>query len=171
VARFEAGLQEQAGHLRSTSGVLDFYRGYLALVQGDRVRARASFQAAEARAHGYPNIRKLSGIFRLVLEGKHDQAWQKLREYDQERLGMREPDGEFSLRLAEAYALMGDRASAMDMAHRAFARGFGCTAWYERSPMLEPLRGLPRWKALIQHLKERQALLETQFPVSLLEAP
>ena len=82
---------------------------------------------------------------------------------------MREPDGEFTIRLAEAYALMGDRASAMEMANRAFARGFGCTEWYEHSPMLEPLRGLPKWQALIQHLRERQHLMEDRFPLRLLE--
>jgi len=169
IPRFEASLQEQPGHLRSTSGVLPFYRGYLALVRGDHDRARREFRAAAELTHGYPNILRLSEIFELILDGKKDAAWQKLREYDQERIGMREPDGEFTIRLAEAYALMGDRASAMEMATRAFARGFGCTEWYERSPMLEPLRGLPKWKALIQHLRERQALMEERFPIGLLE--
>ncbi len=169
IARFEASLQEQPGHLRSTSGVLPFYRGYLALVRGDRTLAHREFSLASALVNGYPNILRLSEIYDLILEGRKDEAWQKLREYDQERIGMREPDGEFTIRLAEAYALMGDRASAMEMASRAFARGFGCTDWYERSPMLEPLRVLPKWKALIQHLRERQALMEARFPIGLLE--
>lgn len=169
IPRFEASLQERPGHLRSTSGVLPFYRGYLALVRGDRSLAHREFQAAADLAHGYPNILRLAEIFDLILEDRKGDAWKKLREYDQERLGMREPDGEFTLRLAEAYALAGDRASAMEMANRAFARGFGCTAWYERSPMLESLRSLPKWKALLQHLKERQALMEERYPVGLLE--
>ena len=58
---------------------------------------------------------------------------------------------------------------ALAHAGRAFARGFGCTAWYERSPMLEPLRGLPKWKALMQHLRERQGMMEDRFPIGLLE--
>lgn len=169
LAGFEASLREQPGHLRSTSGVLPFYRGYLALVRGDQATALREFRAAGALIHGYPNIRRLSEIFTLILEGQKEAAWQHLREYDQERLGMREPDGEFTLRLAEAYALMGDRASAMDMANRAFARGFGCTAWYERSPLLESLHDLPRWKALLQHLRERQQLMEERFPVGMLK--
>jgi tetratricopeptide (TPR) repeat protein len=169
IGRFEASLQGQPGHLRSASGVLLFYRGYLALVRGDWGMAHREFQAAAGLANGYPNIMRLSEIYDLILDGRKERAWRKLREFDQERTGMREPDGEFTIRLAEAYALMGDRASAMDMAGRAFARGFGCTAWYERSPMLEPLRGLPKWKALVQHLKERQALMEERFPLSLLE--
>jgi len=169
IPRFEASLQEQPGHLRSTSGVLPFYRGYLALTRGDRALAQREFRAAAELAHGYPNIMRLSEIYDLILEGRKEEAWQKLREYDQERIGMREPDGEFTIRLAEAYALMGDRASAMEMAGRAFARGFGCTVWYERSPMLEPLRSLPKWKSLMQHIQERQALMEERFPVGLLE--
>lgn len=169
IQRFEASLQERPGHLRSTSGVLPFYRGYLALVRGDQDRAQREFQAASALANGYPNILRLSQIYDLILEGRKDEAWKQLREYDQERIGMREPDGEFTLRLAEAYALIGDRASAMDMAGRAFARGFGCTAWYERSPMLEPLKNLPKWQALMQHLRERQSLMEDRFPIGLLE--
>jgi hypothetical protein len=169
IQRFEASLQEQPGHLRSTSGVLPFYRGYLALVRGDRALAQQEFAAAAALSRGYPNILRLSQIYGLILSGRKDEAWKKLREYDQERIGMREPDGEFTLRLAEAYAMLGDRASALDMAGRAFARGFGCTAWYERSPMLEPLRGLPKWKALLQHLRERQSLMEERFPIGLLE--
>ena len=167
--RFAASLRDQPGHLRNTSGVTPFYRGYLALVQGDTTEARQEFHRATASINGYPNITRLSRIFELILEGQRDEAWQQLREYDQERIGMREPDGEFTIRLAEAYAMLGDRASAMEMAARAFSRGFGCTAWYERSPMLEPLRGLPKWKALIQHLKERQSLMEDRFPLTLLD--
>ncbi len=169
IKKFEISLQEQPGHLRSASGVLPFYRGYLALVRGDHSLAQKEFQAAVNQSRGYPNILRLSEIFVLILDGRKDEAWTKLREYEQERIGMREPDGEFTIRLAEAYALMGDRASAMEMASRAFARGFGCTAWYERSPMLESLRGLPKWNALMQHAKERQTLMEDQFPIGLLE--
>ena len=169
IERFAQSLRDLPGHLRQTSGVVPFYRGYLALVQGDKGRAREAFRQAAESSHGYPAILRLSRIFQLILEDRRDEAWTALREYDQERIGMREPDGEFTLRLAEAYALLGDRASAMDMANRAFSRGFGCTAWYERSPMLEPLRALPKWQALIQHLRERQALMEDRFPLSILD--
>lgn len=169
ISRFEANLQEQPGHLRSASGVLPFYRGYLALIQGHPKQAQKEFRAVAQLENGYPNILRLSEIFDLILDGRRKEAWKKLQAYDLERTGMREPDGEFTIRLAEAYALMGDRSSAMDMTMRAFARGFGCTAWYERSPMLESLRGLPKWKGLMQHLKERQSLMEDRFPVGLLE--
>ena len=171
IPRFEASLQERPGHLRNRTGVIPFYRGYLALIRGDRIKAHKAFTEAQQSPHGYPNIVRLSEIFNLILDGHKEEAWTALRDFDQDRAGMREPDGEFTLRLAEAYALLGDRDSAMEMAARAFARGFGCTAWYERSPLLEPLRGLPRWEALMQHLQERQSLMEQAFPASLVEEP
>jgi tetratricopeptide (TPR) repeat protein len=167
--RFEASLKERPGHLSSTSGVLSFYRGYAGLVTGDRDRAQREFGRAASLANGYPNIQRLSEIYTLILDSRTKEAWVKLHEYDQERVGMWEPDGEFTLRLAEAYATMGDRATAMEMAIRAFARGFGCTDWYERSPMLSPLRNLPKWRAFMQHVRERQKLMEIQFPMNVLD--
>jgi tetratricopeptide (TPR) repeat protein len=171
IARFTADLQDRPGHLRNTTGIVAFYRGYLALVQGDRAAALPAFQEALEAPRGYPSIVRLAEVYVLILEGRTQEAWEKLHALDQARVGMREPDGEFTLRLAEAYALLGDRASAMDMAVRSFGRGFGCTEWYERSPMLQPLRALPRWQALIQHLRERQGLMESTFPASLVEDP
>jgi hypothetical protein len=41
----------------------------------------------------------------------------------------------------------------------------------DRSPLLASLRDLPRWKALLQHLRERQSLMEDTFPASLVENP
>jgi len=169
IQRFETSLRDQRGPLRNTSGEISFYRGFLALVRGDRPLAQKEFRTTAELPNGYPNVLRLSEIYQLILEGRRDEALQKLQAYDKERIGMRQPDGEFTLRLAEAYALMGDRAHAMDVANQAFAQGFGCTTWYERSPLLEPLHGLPKWKSLMQHVKERQALMEDRFPRSLLE--
>ena len=169
--KFQACLQDRPGHLRDASGVLPFYRGYLALVRGDRTAALQAFEAAHDAPLGYSNIVQLAGVYVLILEGRTAEAGDQLRALDDERVGMREPDGEFTLRLAEAYALLGDRASAMDMAARAFGRGFGCTEWYERSPMLASLRGLPQWQALLQHLQERQQLMAATFPPRLIEDP
>ncbi len=171
IPRFEASLQDRPGHLRNMTGVLPFYRGYLAFLRGQHDVARREFETAREASRGYPNIVRLAEVYVLILDDRTTEAWLKLRAFDQERTGVREPDGEFTLRLAEAYAQLGDRSNAMDMATQAFARGFGCTAWYESSPLLVPLRDLPKWKALLQHLRERQSLMEAAFPPSLVEDP
>ena len=81
-------------------------------------------------------------------------------------MGLRISDGEFTLRMAEAAAFLGDPTLAMELAERAYTQGFDCTRWYERSPLLAPIRGTGRYGSLLQHLRERQAMLESRFPAS-----
>jgi len=166
--RFENTLKDQPGHLRNT--IQRFYRGYLALLRGRRAEAIEAFRAAESVPRGYPHYIRLASGYRLATEGQKDAAIAVLRQLEQERLGLKVPDGEFTHRLAEGYALAGDMDAAMELASRAFGQGFGAALWYERSPLLEPLRGSPRWNTLRQHLLDRQALLEARFPVDSLPA-
>jgi len=166
--RFEVTLKDQPGHLRNT--IQRFYRGYLALLRGRTAEAVEAFKAAESVPRGYPHYIRLARGYRLAAEGAREAAVAELRGLDQDRLGLRVPDGEFTHRLAEGYALAGDLDAAMQLAGRAFGQGFGATLWYERSPLLEPLRSSPRWASLVQHLRERQALLDARFTVDSLAA-
>jgi tetratricopeptide (TPR) repeat protein len=149
--RFEITLKDQPGHLRNT--IQRFYRGYLALLRSRSAEAIEAFRAAESVPRGYPHYIHLARSYRLAVEGSREAAIAELRTLDRER-----------------YALAGDLDSAMEVAGRAFGQGFGATIWYERSPLLEPLRSSPRWNTLMQHVKERQQLLEARFPVDSLPA-
>ena len=163
IPRFETTLKDQPGHLRSS--VQRFFRGYLALIRKDRSQAIEAFRSAEAVPRGYPHYLRLAKGFRLAAEGSLAEAREVLRALELDRVGLRVPDGEFTLRLAEGYALTGEMDHAMELAERSFAQGFGAAAWFEASPFLEPLRQTPRWRALSRHVRERQELLATRFPV------
>ncbi|MBI4913659.1 MAG: hypothetical protein HY823_13060 [Acidobacteria bacterium] len=160
--RFEHTLRDQPGHLRNT--VQRFYRGYLALLRKDKAGAVAAFLAAESVPQGFPHYIRLARAFRLSAEGDLAQAREELKVLDAQRTGLRVPDGEFALRMAEAACLAGALDSGMELAERAFAQGFGAALWYRNSPFLAPLRTSPRWTSLMRHLDERQALLESRFP-------
>lgn len=165
-SRFERTLKDQPGHLRNTP--LRFYRGYLSLLRQQPQAAIEAFRSAEAVERGYPHYMQLARAYRLALEGDLEGARALIGSLEQARVGLRVPDGEFTLRMAEGLALAGDADGAMELCSRAFSQGCGTTLWFETSPLLNPVRGSLRWNALIQHLRERQLLLEGRFPPSLI---
>lgn len=161
---FAATLIERPGSPRNV--MVRFYRGYLALIRGDQPLAHENFALAAAGAEGFEGFAALARVYQHHLEGRRAEALALLESLEQSRMGLRAPDGEYTFKLAEALAFMGRHEAALDALQRAFAQGFGCTPWYEGSPLLKPLHPLPRWQGLSQHLHERQILLETRFPAS-----
>ena len=163
-ARFEASLETRPSDPRGT--VASFYRGYLALADGNGPVAAAWFERCQESQAAYSQFSDLAGVYGAIASGRSAEARADLQAMSAARMSLRVPDGEFTFKLAEAFALLGALPQAQEMAEKAFSQGFGCTAWYEASPFLGPLRGTARWRALIAHLRERQALLERAFPPS-----
>jgi hypothetical protein len=144
--------------------LMDFYRGYLRLLQGRRDEALANFKSAEQPQASNVQFQSLAHAYRLALEGNRPEALLTLRLLTRSRQDLRVPDGEFTFKVAEAYGFVGAPEEAMDAAQTAFSQGFGCTPWYQGTPLLSALHELPRWRALVSHLQARQTLLEARFP-------
>ncbi|MCE1229227.1 MAG: hypothetical protein LWX11_07050, partial [Firmicutes bacterium] len=142
----------------------DFYRGYIRLIQGRRDEALTHFVHAQKAKGNWIQFETLAGIYELALTGKTEEALQQLYQFRAERALLKVPDGEFTFKLAEAFAFLGNKHEALETALRAHAQGFGCTVWYERSPLLANVPREARWNFLLQHMNERQALMEQSFP-------
>ncbi|HTL97957.1 MAG TPA: hypothetical protein VL181_04035 [Holophagaceae bacterium] len=141
-----------------------FYEGYLDLAQGRRDEALPLFEEGAADRRTSIPFSDLCGVYALALEGRQDEALAKLKSFEEARGRLRIPDGELTFKVAEAYAFLGRPEDAVTVAGRAFAQGFGCLAWYERSPLFAAAHQSPRWAGLREHIRERQALLEETFP-------
>lgn len=160
--RYEKTLWTRPGDLGNSTVFL--FRGQLQLARGDREKALEAFRAGAESPEGYAQFVRMARVFRLILEHDLPTARAELDALAQSRVGLRVPDGEYILNIAEAYVLLGDLPRAQDLAEKAFYTGFTCARWYEANPLLRPLHGTPRWNALIQHVRERQAILEARFP-------
>lgn len=156
---FEASL----GPAERKDYVQGFYLGYVRLLRG-RPGAEEGFRKSMAGETGIRSFRTLSAIYLDALEGRQAKALAALRALDEERARVRVPDGEFTFKLAEAYAFLGDDRAAFEVAQRAFGQGFACTEWYERAPFLARLHGRPAWEGLMAALRERQKRMEARFP-------
>ena len=156
---------DRARATRTDAGLL-FYQGYLALLEGRRDLALTFMQEGSAIAGGPVPFQDLCRAYTAYLEGRPGDGLAGLREVDRVRGRLRIPDGEWTFKEAEAYALLGDTDRAVDAATRAFVQGFSCAAWYERSPFLGKVRQHPRWPMLLRNVKERQAVLQGTFPPS-----
>jgi hypothetical protein len=160
--RFEQSLVSAPG--TAPSPIRLFYLGYAKLLRGDRGGALALFRECQSRPGRVIQFEALAQVYELALTQRPEEALAALRRLHTTRTRLRVPDGEFTFKLAEAFAFLEAPSEAVAAAASAFAQGFGCTRWYRKSPFLASLQDLPRWEALLKQLQEREALLAERFP-------
>lgn len=140
-----------------------FYLGYIRLLR-NQPGAEDAFGSAVRMTTGLKIFQRLAEVYFDALQGRREQALEKLRAIDEDRVRTLVPDGEFTFKLAEAYGYLGRDAEAFDLAQRAFGQGFACTGWYERAPFLLRLQERPAYKGLLVAMRERQERMEARFP-------
>lgn len=160
----EARLSEHPGHLRQT--IVLFYKGYLSLLQRREDKALDYFRRVQAEPTGYANYVRLAQAFQLILEKRPDEAREVLRAFRMDRVGLKVMDGELTFRIAEATALLGDSTEAIDLCRRAFAQGFCCIDWFERSPLIASLHGYSSYRSVLHQVRERQMSYAQRHPSS-----
>lgn len=163
LAHFEAGVRTQAQH-EGLEPSIRFYLGYISLLRGDQSEALQRLKSSPL-PWGNSRFGQLGYALCTFLEGQRSESRAALEGLVQQHLKLRAPDGEFILKLAELMALHGELNGALDLCVRAASHGFGCVPWYEQSPFLTPVRGMLKFQALLQTLRERQAAMASQFPV------
>lgn len=72
-------------------------------------------------------------------------------------------DSEFVYKVAQAYAVLGDKASAIHMFQHAVHGGFFCSPYFERDPLLDNVRREPEFDQQMQEARRRHDEFKARF--------
>jgi serine/threonine protein kinase/TolB-like protein/Tfp pilus assembly protein PilF len=95
---------------------------------------------------------------------KHDNAaGLKLLHQTEDRieaLGVSDAEGIY--KVAQAYAVLGDKVSALHMLRHSIGGGFFCYPYFVRDPLLQNLRNEPEFQTLLSQARERHEQFKTR---------
>jgi eukaryotic-like serine/threonine-protein kinase len=96
---------------------------------------------------------------------KHDNAHglKVLHETEDriEEVGVTDPEGIY--KIAQAYAVLGDKASALHMLRHSIGGGFFCYPYFVRDPLLQNIRSEPEFQTLMSQARQRHEEFKTNF--------
>jgi tetratricopeptide (TPR) repeat protein len=72
-------------------------------------------------------------------------------------------DGELIYKVAQAYTVLGDKASALRMLQRSIDGGFFCYPYFLRDPLLDNLRNQPALQHQMEEARHRHEEFKTKF--------
>lgn len=139
-----------------------FYRGFAEYYAGRTKEAATDFnrayeqdsslmQAAIGKALGYSIAHDNAAGLTLL-----HQTEQKI-----EKLGVTDAEGIY--KVAQAYAVLGDKASSLRMFRRSVQGGFFCYPYFESDPLLNNLRNEPAFAEILAQARESHEQFKARF--------
>ncbi|HWQ00337.1 MAG TPA: winged helix-turn-helix domain-containing protein [Vicinamibacterales bacterium] len=142
-------LLEEVGR-RSDAAIGDTYLGLAHYYTGNVDRGRLVLQSVAQTASASAASRAtaaLAGV--LAAQGEHSHARALLRAV----LSREYRDHHVAYSVGSAYAQLGETGEALRWLRTAAATGFPCLPWFERDPLLDPIRRDPRFADLLERVK------------------
>ena len=139
-----------------------FYRGFAEYYLNNRDQAAHDFDRAFQEN---PSLLPAQVGKALSDSIKHDNAaGLKLLEQTEGKIDERGvSDAEGIYKVAQAYAVLGDKSSALHMLRHSIGGGFFCYPYFERDPLLQSLRGEPEFQALMKQAQQRHDQFRAAF--------
>jgi serine/threonine protein kinase/TolB-like protein len=146
----------------SDSAYILFYRGLAEYYMNHRDQAASDFDNAFAR-----NASLLPADVGKALSYsiRHDKA-RGLKLLQQTENNIEEhgvSDPELIYKVAQTYAVLGDKASALHMLRHSIDGGFFCYPYFVRDPLLQSLRGEPEFRVLMNQASHRHEQFKATF--------
>src|SRR5271166_5412142 len=146
----------------SDSVYIQFYRGLAEYYMNHYDESAREFDSAFAKN---PEMLPIKVGKALSYSIKHDNArGLKLLQQTEEKIEERGvSDAEGIYKVAEAYATLGDKVSALHMLRHSIGGGFFCYSCFVRDPLLQNLHGTAEFQTLMNEALQRHEQFKATF--------
>ena len=142
-------------------GYILFYRGYANYYKGNVKDAAAYFDRAyELNRDLYSRTGK---ALSLGIQGKNQEGIELLRDTRQMIEERNVGDAEGIYKVAQAYAVLGDREAALRVLRRSIEGGFVAYPYFVSDPLLKPLHGAAEYAELMEMARARHEEFKRNF--------
>lgn len=146
---------------RNDQAFIVFYRGFAYYYLNQRTQAAEHFERAYALDPSlYTQIGK---ALSASLSGQSAQGVTLLRDTERklEAGGVIEAEGTY--KVAQGYAVLGEKAAALRLLRRSIEGGFFCYPYFTSDPLLENLRAEAEYAQLMEAAKKRHEAFKQKF--------
>jgi eukaryotic-like serine/threonine-protein kinase len=139
-----------------------FYRGLAEYYMNHRDQAARDFDTAYERN---PSLLPVDVGKAISYSIQHDNArGLKLLQQTEDKIeerGVSDPEGMY--KVAQAYAVLGDKSAALHMLRHSIGDGFFCYPYFVRDPLLQSLHGQPEFRSLLNQARSRNEQFKRMF--------
>lgn len=146
----------------NNSAYILFYRGFGEFYKGDDPHAAAHFD----RAYDLDPALLQADIGKALsyhIAHKNAAGIQLLREVESRILDRGVTDAEGIYKVAQAYAVLGDKPAALRLFQQTIQGGFFCYPYFQNDPLLNDLRREPRFTQLMEEARRRSQVFRDRF--------
>jgi hypothetical protein len=97
------------------------------------------------------------------MAGRRDDALALLRKTEDEMEARGVADSEFKYKMAQAYAVLGEKSAALHMLQHTVEGGFFCYPCFLSDPLLESIRSAPEFQRLTGEARQRHEQFKVKF--------
>lgn len=144
------------------SAYILFYRGLAEYFLGRREVAAENFD----RAYLLDSLLVPARVGKALSEslaGRHDSGVKLLRQTEHEMEARGVADAEIKYKVSQAYAVLGEKSSALHMLQHTVEDGFFCYPCFVSDPLFAPLRADPEFERLTAEARQRHEQFRAHF--------
>lgn len=143
------------------SAFVVFYRGLGNYYLKNSEQAAADFDRAYEM---YPQLyNRVGKALSYAIRDKKPVALDILRDVEREIVQSGVGDAEGIYKVAQAYAVMGEKESALRVLRRSIELGFFCSDYFRNDPMLDSLRGETAFNEVMEIARNRHERFKRTF--------